>query len=634
MTALTGPKLDCGDHPADDWTDTPVSSRSRFGNDVWELDIFVAGRAPRDNRISWNQELPDGARITGAQHAGLIRAVKQYLWSMALHPPPGRKRLCPSTLHSHGKLLQVIVGWMALEGTASFRALTPMTVGRLIAWLRTRPGAGGKGNLTPISVALYLNVVNTMFVQRAKLEDSPVVNPLPGETPFGAAGVSQATGGSIPFIPDDIAVHLLSRALTWVEVHSSNILAAVEVREQTIAKLRLSERCDRPTSDTVARALRRAAITGPDGRPIAGGGPLRTCTMHLSTACFVLIAGFVGMRPSEILSLQVGAIEHHPIGETGVEQAYVVGRLFKTSDEPKGRLERWVAPAPVVRAVSCLEKLTASLRKEAGSSNLFLTKYVTLNRIGATTNAALNWRLRQFAQRVGAPTHEGEVWHLSPSQFRKTFARFVARGDRSHLLALADHFKHISVSMTSRGYVGTDFELHELVDEESRAETAIALDRLLSSDRLGGRMGERIVARNHAFRGRAGEQVRRDYIDFVLAETDLRIRGCDYGWCVFQPEVALCGGEVAPNEAGRSPSVCAKCANLAVDDRHIPYWQDRRRRNLALWDRASPLARAVLAEAVEECDRMLRRIEEGRNDKRAEPDRAEPKATPPGNSAG
>ncbi len=188
--------------------------------------------------------------------------------------------------------------------------------------------------------------------------------------------------------------------------------------------------------------------------------------------------------------------------------------------------------------------------------------------------------------------------------------------------------------MTSRGYVGTDFELHELVDEEARAETAIALDRLLSSDRLGGRMGERIVARNHAFRGRAGEQVRRDYIDFILAETDLRIRGCDYGWCVFQAETALCGGEVAPNEAGRSPSVCAKCANMAIDDRHVPYWQDRRRRNLALWDRASPLAQAVLAEAVGECDRMLKRIEEGRDGSRAEPCRAEPDATPPSGGAG
>jgi len=66
-------------------------------------------------------------------------------------------------------------------------------------------------------------------------------------------------------------------------------------------------------------------------------------------------------------------------------------------------------------------------------------------------------------------------------------------------------------------------------------------------------MGERIAAGNARFRGRAGEQVRRDYIDFVLRETDLRIHACDYGWCVFQPETARCGGEAAPSEAAVAP---------------------------------------------------------------------------------
>jgi hypothetical protein len=46
--------------------------------------------------------------------------------------------------------------------------------------------------------------------------------------------------------------------------------------------------------------------------------------------------------------------------------------------------------------------------------------------------------------------------------------------------------------MTARDNVGSDFDLHQLIDHESRAETA--LDRLLVSDRLAGRMGERIAA--------------------------------------------------------------------------------------------------------------------------------------------
>lgn len=68
--------------------------------------------------------------------------------------------------------------------------------------------------------------------------------------------------------------------------------------------------------------------------------------------------------------------------------------------------------------------------------------------------------------------------------------------------------------------MGTDFDLHQLVDHEAQIETAAALDRLLSADRLVGKMGQRIAAGSASFRGRAGEQLRRDYIAFVLNETD------------------------------------------------------------------------------------------------------------------
>ena len=608
-----------------------MSSRSRFGDDLWHLDIFVAGRTAFLKRLRWDLPLPEAARITGAQHAGLIRAAKQYLWSMALHPPAGRKRWSPSTLQSQGILLQVVIGWMAVEGAASFRDVTPRTVERLLVWLRARPGKS-RSSMSPSTVAGYLGIVSTMFLQRAKLENAPAINPLPGETTFEAARASAATRAKIPCIPDEVAVDLLSKALAWVEVHSVGIIAASELRRRTEAKA-LARGLTRTYADWLAvRALRRAVIAGPDGSPITTCYALTRCVMHLSTACFVVIAGFVGMRISEILSMQAGAVERHPIGETGVDQPYVAGRLFKTSDEPMGTPELWVVPEPVERAVECLERLRALLRGDFGGTDLFVAVVGAGSYASGTcvTTAAITQRLWKFARHIGVPLHEGKVWPLSPHQFRKTFARFVARGDRSHLLALAAHFKHVSVAMTSRGYVGNDYELHELIDEESRAETAIALDRLLSSDRLGGRMGERIVARNHAFRGRAGEQVRRDYVAFVLAETDLRIRGCDYGWCVFQAETARCGGEVAPNEARRGPSVCADCPNFTVDDRHVPYWQDRRQRNQTLMDQAAgPLVRAVLDEAVEECDQVLRGIEEGRDGGAGRPD-----ARAPGNQAG
>lgn len=591
------------------WEDMLVSPRSRFGDDVWYLDIRTPGRGASAKHLRWDVPLPDGSRLVDPKNAGLLRAAKHYLWSMAVDPPDGRRCPSPSSLQAAGWKLRTLCCWMVSEGMTSFAEFDPPSVKRFAAWLQTRPGKAAGRRIKPDTIDSYLAIISTMYLQRAKLEDSPLVEPFPGETALEAAGLTRIPKERIPFIPDAIAVDLLSKALRWVEEHSSAILEAFELWSKAAAKLGIKGRTRSTTTRMIAGIMERAAIAGPDGQPLVRGRAIRAAACRLADACFVVIAGFVGMRVSEILSMQVGAVEHHPIGETGVAQAYIVARVFKTSAEPEGRVERWLAPPPVVLAVECLERLHAPLRAASGYSDLFLGKRYGRDEVVRLTTFGVAERLNAFAARVGVPLHKNRQWRFSPHQFRKTFARFVARGDRSHLLALAAHFKHVSVAMTSRGYVGSDFALHELVDHEGRIETALALDHLLASDRLGGRMGERIIARNHAFRGRAGEQVRRDYIDFVLAETDLRIRGCDYGWCVFQPETALCDGQVAPNEARRGPSVCVKCSNFAVDDRHVPYWEDRRLRNQALSDQAeSPLVRATLAEALEECDRVLTRI--------------------------
>ena len=411
---------------------------------------------------------------------------------------------------------------------------------------------------------------------------------MPFETTYEAAGLTRATKRPIPFIPDPLAIALLGAALEWVEAHGDRIVEAETIRRRARQDAWDPAQPHR-SSLAVRRALRAAGLTGPSDEILKDAPAVRRAVNRLFEACFIVIAGFVGMRVSEILSMKVGAIEHRPIGETGMSQAYVVARLFKTVDDPRGRLERWIAPAPVARAIALMETLSAPLRTASSRDELFLVKNTQRGEIVPITQMHIGVRINLFARHVGAAMHEGAPWAFSTHQFRKTFARFVARRDRAQLLGLAQHFKHASVAMTARGYVGSDFDLHQLIDHESRAATAAALDRFLTSDRLGGRMGERIVAGNTRFRGRAGEHVRRDYLAFVLEETDLRIHACDYGWCVFQRETARCGGETAPDEARRSPAVCLSCTNMVIEPRHAPYWRDRRARNAALTLGAPPM---------------------------------------------
>jgi integrase len=467
--------------------------------------------------------------------------------------------------------------------------------------------------IAPATIMIYLRVIKDLYRQRAKLIDAPRCDALPMEKTFEAAGVTQANKGWIPYIPDAIAVDILTKALDWVTHHAAPILAARDMWHAEFEASKAAGASKWLSSRRAQTMLRVKGLLGPKGEAIDGARVMHRFVTHLTEACFIVIVGFVGMRVSEILSMEVGCIEHKPIGETGDTQAYIVARMFKTVDDTRGRVERWLAPEPVVRAVQILERLSLPMRKVSGRRDLFLAKDVH-GKIVPVTGADIGLRTRKFATYVGVPHHDGKPWPFRPHQFRKTFARFVARRDRSQLMALSDHFKHASIAMTAKGYVGNHFDLKDLIDHEGQVDTARALNCFLTSDRLGGRMGERIVAENAAFRGRAGEQVRRDYIEFVLAETDLRIHTCDYGWCVFQPETARCGGVAAPNEATRCPSTCLSCANFVVDERHRGYWQDRRRRNELLYEKGSALTQAVIDQAIGECNRVLALIGDGNNE--------------------
>ncbi len=573
--------------PSSTFAARPVSRYSVWSDEVWELEIDVAGRRADQKRVRWGVALADGSRLTDPQHADLLDAARCFLWSMAVDPPHGRSS--PSSLFTKAGAVRTLIQWMVREGFATFRSLDRSAVDRYQAYVQQRRGPR-PGKTSPITVGNYLRILKDLYYQRAKLPDALSFDPFPHTTAGLVAGVCRAARRAIPFIPDVVAIDLISKALHWIERESDGILEQRDRYQDALQQARgrrISERESRRCAfHAIRRRLQERHPPAPGGRLITTKHDIDRCLKYLVDASFIVIAGFVGMRASEILSIRTGAIEYSPLGASGAKQAYLVARLFKTA-EVGGRLERWLAPAPVVTAVKVLERVSEPLRVASGRDELFLTRNTQYCAVIGITNMHINWRIREFAAYNGVRHHEGRAWPFSTHQFRKTFARFIARRDRSQLLALADHLKHVSVAMTAKGYVGTDFDMQQLVDHEGQIETATALDRFLSSDRLAGKMGERIAAGNASFRGRAGER-----------------------WCVFQAETARCGGKLAPAPTGRSPAVCLDCANFVVEPKHAPYWRERRERNCVVMTRASRLTRATLDEAIAQCDRVLSRLEE------------------------
>jgi hypothetical protein len=161
--------------------------------------------------------------------------------------------------------------------------------------------------------------------------------------------------------------------------------------------------------------------------------------------------------------------------------------------------------------------------------------------------------------------------------------------------------------MTDHAYVGTDFELGELIDAQALDDTRAALEDLLTASQLAGRAGRMITARSN-FRGRTRDGDLSAYIDFLLDESDMRLGICDWGYCVYRAESAAChGDEKGPNPIWRTESTCVSCANFAVTQRHCPVWEARRNRNLSLIanSRLDPVSLALARTRIAECDRIL-----------------------------
>jgi hypothetical protein len=271
-----------------------------------------------------------------------------------------------------------------------------------------------------------------------------------------------------------------------------------------------------------------------------------------------------------------------------------------------------------VRAVAVLERLSEPLRRGSGRDELWLMPARTSSgELGLYINRSANLigRLNgPFARFINLPPYKGRCWHLTTHQGRKTFARFVGRRDRTGLHALAAHFGHVSRVMTDSSYVGSDFELNDLIDAEVLEETRDALEELLTAARLAGKAG-RTIAASSRFRGRTRDGDVKEYVEFILRETDMRLGVCDWGYCVYRRENAAClGDERGPNPVLRTQSTCIGCANFAVTGKHRPVWAERRRRNAELLSHPAldPESHALATTRVEECDRVLAELDQNR----------------------
>ena len=591
-------------------TPVRVSSASFWSDDIWRLDGVTPGANRADFILKWSFSLGDAGSFADPAWSALRTDAKTFLWSLKVDPPRGLARIQDATVMRAFGSLRVLIRWMAAHQLTSFSALTEVEADRYIDVIALRRSSTGKP-ISAVTRGMHARVIRLIYQQGDKLAHPMVEEPFPGQS----AGLSRSGATAWAHTPDEIARPLLEAAL-WLIGEPADEALVLRGRAQGVYDATLKS----GRSQTRAGFVVQAAMVGERLTTLAGGSESLTSTKQLRhrldriyDACFIVIAYLVGARLSEIAGLTTDCIESHPSADGQERFTYLVGRIWKMSPDDQGRPHRWVAPAPVVRAVEVLERLSEPLRRHSGRNELFLIMASTgligpAPRVALLSGAVIGRRLNAlFAPFIGLPDWRGRPWRLNTHQGRKTFARFVGKRDRTGLEALRDHFGHVNRVMTDRSYVGTDFELADLIDAQTLQETRSVLEDLLTAPALAGQAGRRIAGRS-GFRGRTVDSEVRAYVDQILGETDMRLGVCDWGYCVYRQESSACQGDRdGPNPALRTQSACVACPNFAVSDKHRPVWTARRERNLALLDHPGldPASRALAQARADECDTIL-----------------------------
>jgi integrase len=589
-----------------------ISTKSMWADDLWELDVPNVTQYHRS--VTWSSRLSRHGTLSDVRHMQLKAVGKAILYEMLTGGFGERRPIKQSSVTTYAVHLIVMLRWMSARRIFAFSDLTLDDVVSYRRALEVKRKRGAPlSAVTPRAAGtlqLGLTPLRVLIASAARIPDQPKCD---HRELLDILTVRwSAPRRNTDRIPDEIAGPLFERACHWVQSFGAELLAQYDAMDTGYQESRSPNSDHRSVAAHVARrAFGNARATfeipaahGPIDVTAVGGLTFRSLIRHLEAACFIVVAGMVGMRVSEIGSLQRGCLVTE-VQDDGRPLLLLRAVLYKTRDETEGKPHEWVAgwddgKNPVRGAVELLERLRAV--DSPHTSHLF----VSLKRRNTRTQDTMHrhvhqTRLNDFALFVGI-----RGWFFKPHQFRKTFARFVTKRDYTGLSAQQRHFAHVSIQMTEL-YGSWDDELVSEVLEAELEQDLEALDKILASERLAGALGLDVLGRNQRFRGLAGAAARAQYIAEVRADgsTDrLRLMRHDYGYCIMEADDAACGLEAWKI----GPPTCAPCKNLILTDEHRPYWEgiaSALRRDMAASEPFADAQRRDLQKALEQVEMLL-----------------------------
>jgi integrase len=609
---------------------------SRYGDEVWNLAPYVAPRNTMGVRIVFSYTFKKGGRLTEPRFAPLLASAKRFLYTRWRVASGKRGRpVSASTIVANWAQLKKLLAWMTDEELTSLSKLTPDHCARFASSLvgKLQPGtvASILGTITNY-YELGNHLVDRIPEYPWKIQDGGTTRLARGGHQSRLQSWKQAT---TEVIPQRLMSRLVRTALDYIENRSDSLLAlrdqlAVHATRR-LARVKAAHRKTYPKGFSSVYATEAEYLqfkanhqsSTEERRLIAEHGYQRRPEvtidlLHLRTACYIVCAAFSGMRDSELASLEVGCFVKRK-GFDGETLFWLRGTTYKLEDEPKAA--EWMVPEVVGKAVAVATRLGEPVRAQGDERIKVLERaakartldeqsrakiQVKLERARRNRNALMviyspeygsisvvgnetaRNSLRAFSKMANLIVEQqdmdgvvkrdrirpGEPWPLTPHEFRRTFAVYVARHVLGDIRYLREHFKHWSLDMTlyyARHDSDADRSLiNDIMTERDELQSLIVQSWMHPHSSLSGVGGHRIVA----FRSRGEVKTVRDMRDFCrkLGES-VFIRGTGHSWCMASGNG--CGGQ------GLYDAVrCTSCGEAVIDSTHIDIWKGIRQQQI------------------------------------------------------
>jgi hypothetical protein len=367
---------------------------------------------------------------------------------------------------------------------------------------------------------------------------------------------------------------------------------------------------------------------------------LRKLIENVLAACSLVLQSHVGVRINEACGLRSGidsatglpSCVESRISKSGLHELFILhGKLSKMHSPAvetewlMGSRPRGSSQMPVtVQAIHILQRLLQPLRERAKDQSVRGCLLLSFSApsgyprsgqcLGQISIATLLHHQREFigtfVDFATLPTKSTDGREdlssfirtrgacIRSHSWRKNFALYVFRVDSRMIPAIAQQFQHLTLAMTSEGYLGNDPTLIEAMDSVRTQQTArffyeMARGRRPVAGRLTKLIQEHAKELQEVIAG-LGEREGMLRMQQWVIDRDLRIWFSTHGKCFLPlaPMEARCHEAAGtlhwsnklPNYAFRAPDRCLGCQLFAVDGDNAEFWMRRYLENQTAWE--------------------------------------------------